>query len=167
MKTNFYVARQCIITIGRCVDKNSIDACGITIEDLKLITGQGYFVNSNRSRVEQVFKSLVYGTIDALGLPRFKIPAEYIAACIAFYVHPNNHHVACSWFQTPNTAATLARAAEEFEPGIPDYRLFALVQELLAEDALTNSHALFEKQTGIMLDYAKTKVVNEPAAGKK
>src|SRR5207244_2217066 len=37
----------------------------------------------------------VYGTLDFVGFPRFPAPVEFIAAVIAYYVHPVNIQTAC------------------------------------------------------------------------
>src|SRR5205814_8940739 len=39
--------------------------------------------------------SCVYGTLDFVGYPRFPAPVEFIAAVIAYYVHPVNIQTAC------------------------------------------------------------------------
>src|SRR5437660_7670106 len=36
-----------------------------------------------------------YGTLDFVGYPRFPAPVEFIAAVIAYYVHPVNIQTAC------------------------------------------------------------------------
>src|SRR5205085_3606733 len=43
---------------------------------------------------EPLFRS-VYGTLDFVGYPRFPAPVEFIAAVIAYYVHPVNIQTAC------------------------------------------------------------------------
>src|SRR5438309_8238633 len=42
---------------------------------------------------EPLFRS--YGTLDFVGYPRFPAPVEFIAAVIAYYVHPVNIQTAC------------------------------------------------------------------------
>src|SRR5262249_57371235 len=37
----------------------------------------------------------IYGTLDFVGYPRFPAPVEFIAAVIAYYVHPVNIQTAC------------------------------------------------------------------------
>src|SRR5205809_958388 len=39
--------------------------------------------------------SSIYGTLDFVGYPRFPAPVEFIAAVIAYYVHPVNIQTAC------------------------------------------------------------------------
>src|SRR5260370_14788392 len=36
-------------------------------------------------------EACVYGTLDFVGYPRFPAPVEFIAAVIAYYVHPVNN----------------------------------------------------------------------------
>src|SRR5437899_11217386 len=38
---------------------------------------------------------IFYGTLDFVGYPRFPAPVEFIAAVIAYYVHPVNIQTAC------------------------------------------------------------------------
>src|SRR5206468_1248218 len=40
-------------------------------------------------------EACVYGTLDFVGYPRFPAPVEFIAAVIAYYVHPGNIQTAC------------------------------------------------------------------------
>src|SRR5947209_8603491 len=40
-------------------------------------------------------EACVYGTLDFVGYPRFPAPVEFIAAVIAYYVHPVNIQTAC------------------------------------------------------------------------
>src|SRR5699024_10367394 len=40
-------------------------------------------------------EACVYGTLDSVGYPRFPAPDEFIAAVIAYYVHPVNIQTAC------------------------------------------------------------------------
>src|SRR5699024_714286 len=40
-------------------------------------------------------EACVYGTLDIVGYPRFPAPVEFIAAVIAYYVHPVNIQTTC------------------------------------------------------------------------
>src|SRR5204863_3870880 len=42
------------------------------------------------SRARRCVEACVYGTLDFVGYPRFPAPVEFIAAVIAYYVHPVN-----------------------------------------------------------------------------
>src|SRR5256886_2375585 len=48
-----------------------------------------------RLLLEKNNEACVYGTLDFVGYPRFPAPVEFIAAVIAYYVHPVNIQTAC------------------------------------------------------------------------
>src|SRR5262249_37841196 len=50
---------------------------------------------TDRSRARRCVEACVYGTLDFVGYPRFHAPVEFIAAVIAYYVHPVNIQTAC------------------------------------------------------------------------
>src|SRR5207247_972504 len=54
-----------------------------------------YCIFSARSRARRCVEACVYGTLDFVGYPRFPAPVEFIAAVIAYYVHPVNIQTAC------------------------------------------------------------------------
>src|SRR5260370_8708366 len=58
------------------------------------IPGEPLF-RSDRSRARRCVEACVYGTLDFVGYPRFPAPVEFIAAVIAYYVHPVNIQTAC------------------------------------------------------------------------
>src|SRR5206468_10949111 len=47
-------------------------------------------ISTDRSRARRCVEACVYGTLDFVGYPRFPAPVEFIAAVIAYYVHPVN-----------------------------------------------------------------------------
>src|SRR5437867_150545 len=84
----------------------------IFIPKLRLILILNSFLGSSDSLVfSELFHSLAprplaarsisdflltyYGTLDFVGYPRFPAPVEFIAAVIAYYVHPVNIQTAC------------------------------------------------------------------------
>src|SRR5205085_1734607 len=52
-------------------------------------------MDTDRSRARRCVEACVYGTLDFVGYPRFPAPVEFIAAVIAYYVHPVNIQTAC------------------------------------------------------------------------
>src|SRR5699024_12629678 len=52
-------------------------------------------IATDRSRARRCVEACVYGTLDFVGYPRFPAPVEFIAAVIAYYVHPVNIQTAC------------------------------------------------------------------------
>src|SRR5436190_1316406 len=54
-----------------------------------------FSIATDRSRARRCVEACVYGTLDFVGYPRFPAPVEFIAAVIAYYVHPVNIQTAC------------------------------------------------------------------------
>lgn len=67
----------------------------ITEEDFDFLTGDRIWIATDRNRARRCVEACVYGTLDFVGYPRFPAPVEFIAAVIAYYVHPVNIQTAC------------------------------------------------------------------------
>src|SRR5271170_4919685 len=59
------------------------------------LMGNKVWIATDRSRARRCVEACVYGTLDFVGYPRFPAPVEFIAAVIAYYVHPVNIQTAC------------------------------------------------------------------------
>ena len=75
----------------------SQEVLGITAEDQELFTGKSPWLGTDRARVMRVLDSYVFGTLDVAGLPRFEVPAEFLACVILIFVDPINYFPCCSW----------------------------------------------------------------------
>lgn len=64
-------------------------------DDFDFITSDTSWPLQERARVRRCVESLVYGSLDVIGLPRFAAPAEFIAGVIAYFIHPVNLMPAC------------------------------------------------------------------------
>src|SRR5690242_10693707 len=64
-------------------------------EDFDFLTRNEVWIASDRSRARRCVEACLYGTLDFVGFPRFPAPVEFIAAVIAYYVHPVNIQTAC------------------------------------------------------------------------
>ena len=65
-----------------------LEDLGILPDELELVKQDISWTGNNRVSVTRTIDSLMYGTMDCLGLPRFEVPAEYIAAAIVQFCHP-------------------------------------------------------------------------------
>src|SRR5437773_2452731 len=63
--------------------------------DFDFLTSNKVWIATDRSRARRCVEACVYGTLDFVGYPRFPAPVEFIAAVIAYYVHPVNIQTAC------------------------------------------------------------------------
>src|SRR5438093_1493247 len=67
----------------------------LTEDDFDFLTSNKVWIATDRSRARRCVEACVYGTLDFVGYPRFPAPVEFIAAVIAYYVHPGNIQTAC------------------------------------------------------------------------
>jgi hypothetical protein len=110
------------------------DLLGVSQEDLALATGKAPWVATDRQAVRRTLDALMFGVIDAQGLPRFELPSEYCAAIIAVFVDPCNYFAACSWISghvshEELVAGSRGKTPEGFEKVRPE-KLFALVIQI-------------------------------------
>src|SRR5277367_4958050 len=76
----------------------------LTEDDFDFLTSNQVWIATDRSRARRCVEACVYGTLEFVGYPRFPAPVEFIAAVIAYYVHPVNIQ----------TAFLIVKAAELF-----------------------------------------------------
>src|SRR5687767_9851226 len=67
----------------------------LTEDDFDFLTSNKVWIATDLSRARRCVVACVYGTLDSVGYPRFPAPVEFIAAVIAYYVHPVNIPTAC------------------------------------------------------------------------
>src|SRR5690625_6251394 len=67
----------------------------LNVDDFDFLTSNKVWIDTDRSRARRCVEACVYGTLDFVGYPRFPAPVEFIAAVIAYYVHPVNIQTAC------------------------------------------------------------------------
>src|SRR5260370_34511971 len=66
----------------------------LTEDDFDFRTSNKVWSATGRSRARRCVEGCVYGTLDVVGYTRCPAPVEYIAAVIAYYVHPVNTQTA-------------------------------------------------------------------------
>src|SRR5260370_33326132 len=62
----------------------------LTGDDLDFLTSNKVWIATDRSRARRCVAACVYGPLAFVGYPRFPAPVEFLAAVIAYYVHPVN-----------------------------------------------------------------------------
>src|SRR5690554_3948391 len=67
----------------------------LTEDEFDFLTSNKVWIATDRSRARRCVEACVYGTLDFVGYPGFPAPVEFIAAVIAYYVHPVNIQTAC------------------------------------------------------------------------
>src|SRR5258706_12636123 len=67
----------------------------LTEDDFDFLTSNKVWIATDRSRALRCVEACAYGTLDFVGYPRFPAPVEFIAAVLAYRVHPVNIQPAC------------------------------------------------------------------------
>ena len=134
---------------------STLSAMGISESDFKLTTGVNCWLASDRPRVRATLDAVLFGSLDVAGLPRFNVPAEYIAACLVVMVSPVNYHVACAWYNGALTSDDMSMSEDvsAAEP-VSARRLFALLVQLHGDEAVGLAQAKFSKRVGLAIDHA-------------
>lgn len=133
---------------------------GITQENMEVVTQGASWRIEQRNIVVRTLDALLYGSVDASGLPRFPVPPMYLAAVIAFFVQPHNFQRAAAWCERPagHIEFDVDPTVEVIEnDAFPAHKLFALIlharqvwntdsQEFIAE---------FNSRTGYLIGNAR------------
>lgn len=99
----------------------------LTDDDLLFLTRPELWVRTERRNAERCIQAVAYGALDVCGLPRFNLPAEFIAAAIALYVHPVNQQLACAFMEGVSYADEMSGQSER---RLKAHDLFAFVVEI-------------------------------------
>lgn len=151
------VSYSCVVGTLKMIQSHglidSLASFGISQSDYDLLTGDIPWISSDRARVMRSLDSLIHGSVDLVGLPRFLVPAEYVAAVLATFVKPANCMLACAWREGSPTAEKLAASDAGLlgsEP-VRSSRLFSIIVELFAMNGsdVTAAKAAFDKRVGL------------------
>lgn len=150
-----------VIRNGGC---DAVASLGVQKEDFRLVTGLSVWLATDRVRVLNVLQSLLFGSLDLIGLPRITAPAEYIAAVIAVFVAPVNYMPACRFFEQSRPADDLALGAEaQRMESVTASQLHALVLDLADPGQMSAAVHAFEKRVGLAVEHAKALEVSKDA----
>ena len=102
---------------------------GITEEDVSLMKQDSLWMPAERHVVRRAIDGFLFGALDALGINRFPIPAEYIAAWVSLLVSPVNWQVAAHWYHGTHSAGAIMADPEQLliEDGVTAQAVYALV----------------------------------------
>lgn len=146
----YAIARRAMSFLASQGKQGHLDNIGVSIDDFNKVIADVPWLGVDRSRVFSTLSSLITSTIDILGLPRFPLPAEYVAAGIALFVSPINVNAACCWMERSAPASELGRGIDDVNPCTPQ-QLFALVVQLVGDPEHSVARHLFYRNTSISL----------------
>src|SRR5258708_6813796 len=84
----------------------------LTEDDFDFLMSKKVWIATDRSRARRCVEACVYGPLDFVGYPRFPAPVEFIAAVIAYYVHPVNIQTACLIMEGAEFTETIIHGVE-------------------------------------------------------
>mgnify|MGYP000037760974 CR=1 FL=1 len=108
---------------------NDLSQLGMTPTEQEKLTGNEIWLGEDRTNMVRCLEATIYHTADAMGLPRFDVPAEWLAAHIYMYVNPRNYFQACSWMQRGASVDS-----EDPKEAVTPYKLFRYLV-MLCDDA--------------------------------
>lgn len=150
---NYMVAKRSMAMIAAQGRIGHLDTIGISVDDFNKVISDTPWLGSERNRVTTALNTLLSGVLDAAGVARFNLPAEWVAAAIAVFVSPINIQLACRYVERPATVADLGRGVDE-----PDrctaQQLFALIVSFHGSNEWSDARQQFEKNTKLKLEQA-------------
>jgi len=135
--------------------KGMLDGLGVSKGDFLRLVGDDPWTASERTRMGNLLHVMANCSIDAQGLPRFALPAEYLAAVITMFCKGVNVMAACN-FAPPAIAAADAGRGNGGAKSCTPSQLFALVLDLYSDPGSSQARAMFEKNTKLELDKVKS-----------
>lgn len=85
----------------------------LTTEDFQFLTMDKPWIGIDRSRATRCLEASIYGALDYLGLPRFAVPAEFVAGAIAYFVNPVNMQTACNYMEGAQWSENIINGIDE------------------------------------------------------
>lgn len=89
--------------------RDYLKTIGVSLANFRAVNQGGLWLPNQRMVVRQTLDSLIFGTLDTMGLPHFTVSAELVAAWIAATVKPVNWMPACHWYDGVQLAQQLLR----------------------------------------------------------
>ena len=147
-----------LTAISETVKSFGIASLGINQEDFSKTTSNAVWMSGDRPVVDRTIQQLAYGSMDAQGIPRFDLCAEYLAAIIALFIAPCNQFAACSHQAGVMMSVDLAVQSEGTQR-FDASRLYALV--LCASAEAEDFKVLFNKAVANKIEHAVSPTQSE------
>jgi len=163
---NYQVAVSALSLIAQEGRLGHLNNIGLSAEDFNKLISPVPWLNSDRNRVSAALHIMLSSPLDAQGIARFNLPAEYVAAAIGMLVAPNNIKLACRWVERPMPAGELGQGVEEIEKCTAQ-QLFALIVQFHGGNEWCLARQQFEKNTKLKLQELEEGGTNESSKNAK
>lgn len=142
--------------------KGHLDAVGVSTQDFNRLTSDDPWLGVEVTRMAVTLQTMIQGVSDVQNIPRFPLPAEYVASGIAFFVRGVNlfaacHYASLSHMRDTESLGRMPKSKDDgFAPeGCSAQRIFALVTYAYDHPTRKLMRALFEARTGLILERMK------------
>ena len=133
------------------LSRNPVLLDSVSQEGLRILSSDEFWLANERSLIARTIGEVLFFSIDRLGLPRFVIPAEYVAAAIAAYVRPQNQMVACLWSEYHGGIADELATGLDVEP-LTAPQLFSIVSNINSRSYASVGPATLQSRVSAALD---------------
>lgn len=137
---------------------NQVKAIGINPQEWDRLTGSKPWAACERPVIERLIKHLIFGMLDMMGVSRFMVPAELVAAIAVSYVKPCNYWTFAAWCGSHARAEDLGNydgsrigSIEGLEK-VTSSQLFALICELKSDEHVEQLIRRFSDKTELALE---------------
>nr|UXQ88168.1 MAG: external scaffolding protein [Microvirus sp.] len=158
------VVKSAMIALASGTATGPLESLGLLPNELELITGDTPWKASERNIVSKTLHTLMYSTMDTLGLNRFDVCAEYVSATIAMFVKPSNVMVACCWLESDLlSASTIGNPNLDSINRTPigASQLFSLCLQMMNDGvAINGCRKQFESRVNMQIDKPKMEQTN-------
>lgn len=105
---------------------SALGECGVSVTNFELLIGESLWYAKHRTPITRTLQSLRDGLAVAIGYTPFRVPAEYVAAQIAFFVNGVNAHAACAWLCDATSVMDIIENGPERFVAVSSSELFAM-----------------------------------------
>ena len=154
MSLTYTTAIGAMKLIERGSTTGDLAALGVSDADWALTTGENPWCAADRHRVRATLDALTYGSMDLAGVPRFPVPAEYLAAILTVFVHSSNRMVASRWAERTETASELASHAGLDAERCTAEQIYSLCIQLASAEQAQLARKAFEAATNRAIDWS-------------
>lgn len=150
-----------------------IQSLGIHEPEWKLLTGPHLWLGKTRPVIERLAKQLIFSSLDIMGVPRFAVPAEWVAAVGVSFIKECNYFLYASWMGEYARAEDLGNYDGSREAKIEGLekctsaQIFALMLELRSDSECHLLNRRFNDKTAIAMPNPLEEQPDEEETNKK
>ncbi len=154
MNIQLTVVKGAMHALAQGAASGALANLGIPPQDMQTIQGNIPWNGSQRTLVVRTLETLMFSSLDIMGIPRFSVPAEYVAAAITMFVHPSNILVASVWMESGRQSADALGnpvSASINREEVDAQQIFSLVLQLAGSSEVARCQQQFESRMKVSI----------------